>query len=395
MRGGARTANPTEQMSTPVLLVSTATQYIGTARMPEALAKAGFEVSLLTPTNSLAAKSRFVAHCDLLPDNATPLQWLSSFVAMVDSVSPRVVLPCDDNSVRLLRSLVSSPPGGMSALLHLKLAALVRQSLGDPQHYRTSMDKTLLTPAAEALGVRVPPYAVVTDLTEATAFAAGQEYPLVLKCGYGTAGDWVAIVSSHAELAQAFARFMAAPVAAFDEGGGKRLLIQAYIPGNSILQSIVAWGGTVLAGYAREKLKANPSPKGPSTLTRIFHCPEARAFAELLAAEFGMNAFFGVEFIADRRTGQAYLLEINRRITPGTYLGSLFDVDLCAALYNALHDGPPPVRKELNEGEEHFIAHFPQEWLCDSASRYLREWRVDAPWNDPDLFLAMLALRHA
>jgi predicted ATP-grasp superfamily ATP-dependent carboligase len=362
--------------------------------MPEALARAGFEVSLLTPRNSLAAKSRFVAQCEFLPDNATPLQWLSSFVAVVDSVSPRLVLPCDDNSFRLLQNLVSSPPEGMSPVLHLRLAVLVRQSLGNPQYYRTSIDKTLLAPAAEALGVQVPPYAVVTDLAEAEAFAARQAYPLVLKCGYGTAGVWVAIVSNHAELAQAFARFKSAPTPAFDEGGGKRLLIQAYIPGNSILQSIVAWGGTVLAGYAREKLKANPPPKGPSTLSRTFHCPEVRAFAELLAAKFGMNAFFGVEFIADRRTGQAYLLEINRRVTPGTYLGSLFDVDLCAALYNAMHGGPPRSRKDLNEGEEHLIAHFPQEWLCDPASRHLREWRVDAPWNDPDLFLAMLALRH-
>ena len=381
-------------MTTSVLLVSTATQYIGTARMPEALARAGFKVSLLTPRDSLAAKSRFVAQCEFLPDNATPLQWLASFVAVVNSVQPQLVLPCDDNSFRLLQGLVGSPPEGMSPAMHLKLAALVRYSLGNPQYFRTSIDKTLLTPAAEALGVRVPPYAVVTELAEAEAFAAEHAYPLVLKCGYGTAGDWVAIVSGRAELAQAFARFMSAPVAAFDEGGGKRLLIQAYISGNSILQSIVAWGGNVLAGYAREKLKANPPPKGPSTLSRTFHCPEVRDFAELLAAKFEMNAFFGVEFIADRRTGQAYLLEINRRITPGTYLGALFDVDLCAALYTAMHDGPPPARRDLNEGEEHLIAHFPQEWLCDPASRHLLEWRVDAPWDDPELFVAMLALRH-
>jgi hypothetical protein len=131
-------AGVTASMTTSVLLVSTATQYIGTARMPAALAKAGFDVSLLTPKDSLAAKSRFVAQCDFLPDNATPLQWLSSFVAVVESVSPRLVLPCDDNSVRLLQSLARSPPEGMSAVLYLKLAALVRQSLGDPQYYRSS-----------------------------------------------------------------------------------------------------------------------------------------------------------------------------------------------------------------------------------------------------------------
>jgi len=41
------------------------------------------------------------------------------------------------------------------------------------------------------------------------------------------------------------------------------------------------------------------------------------------------------------------------------------------------------------------IAHFPQEWLRDPASRYLRRCRVDAPWDDPALLKAMAALRPA
>ena len=57
-------------MNDAILLVSTATQYIGTARIPGALAKAGFEVYLLTPRNSLAAKSRYVRRCGLLRPGA-------------------------------------------------------------------------------------------------------------------------------------------------------------------------------------------------------------------------------------------------------------------------------------------------------------------------------------
>lgn len=60
----------------PVLLASTATRWMGTARIPSALAGAGFEVSLLTPRNSLAEKSRFVAKVGHLPDNATVSQWV-------------------------------------------------------------------------------------------------------------------------------------------------------------------------------------------------------------------------------------------------------------------------------------------------------------------------------
>ena len=58
--------------NTSVLLVSTATRWIGTARIPAALASAGFAVSLLTPRNSLAERSRFVSHVGYLPDDATP-----------------------------------------------------------------------------------------------------------------------------------------------------------------------------------------------------------------------------------------------------------------------------------------------------------------------------------
>ncbi|MBU6484340.1 MAG: hypothetical protein KGJ25_01430 [Betaproteobacteria bacterium] len=135
-------------MNNAILLVSTATQYIGTARMPAALTNAGFEVSLLTPQRSLAAKSRHVRRCSFLPDNASPMQWLAAFVRMVELVSPRLVLPCDDNSVRLLQSLVLSPPAALPAAASLGLASLVRESLGDPEFYATSIDKLRLASSA-------------------------------------------------------------------------------------------------------------------------------------------------------------------------------------------------------------------------------------------------------
>jgi hypothetical protein len=40
------------------------------------------------------------------------------------------------------------------------------------------------------------------------------------------------------------------------------------------------------------------------------------------------------------------------------------------------------------------VTIFPREWLRDSESRHLTELPVDAPWDDPELFAAMLAMRH-
>jgi len=38
---------------------------------------------------------------------------------------------------------------------------------------------------------------------------------------------------------------------------------------------------------------------------------------------------------------------------------------------------------------------FPQEWLRDPQSRWLRDYPVDVPWDESQLLAAMLARRRA
>jgi predicted ATP-grasp superfamily ATP-dependent carboligase len=379
-------------MATPVLLVSTAPRWIGTARAPERLVKAGFSVSLLTPKGTLAEASRFVERVRHLPDDATSLQWVHAFAAAVDAFAPRVVISCDDTAQRLMQTLVLTPPPGMPPGTHLRLAALVSESIGDPEHYRTSIDKTLLAPAAQALGIRVPPSAIVATLEQAEAFARAHDFDVVLKRSFGSAGDRVVVVSSREALAQAFAR-LAAKADLNLEGEGVRLLVQARIRGRIRHHTVAAARGSLLAGVSREKLLANPEPLGPATVTRYMLVPEMRAASEKLVQAFGMTGLFAFEFVAEERTGECYLLEINRRVTPGTHAAAMVGVDLCAAFYAGFHGLPVSTRTDVAPGEERTIAHFPQEWLRDPESRYLRECPVDAPWDDPPLFAAMLALR--
>ena len=63
----------------------------------------------------------------------------------------------------------------------------------------------------------------------------------------------------------------------------------------------------------------------------------------------------------------------------------------CTQRFNGL---PSPSRSDLDEGESGVRPNFPQEWLRDPNSRYLRDYPVDVPWEDPELIEAMLALRH-
>ena len=378
-----------------VLLVATATRWIGPMRMPRALARAGFEVLLLAPQGSLIEKSRFLARTEHLPDHATPAQWLAAFVELVSASSPRLVLPCDDMAFRLLQMVVQlPPPEGIALGSHLQAAALVRESLGDPDHYRESVDKTLLPAAAQALGVRVPPHAPVGDLGGAQGFAEAHGYPIVLKRGYGSAGEGVAICADGEELSGALTRLTGQ--AAIDLEGGTRagILAQAFIAGRVTYYSGAAWRGSVLTGYGSDKIVAFPEPMGPTSVMRYRRAQDLRDFSDKLIGGFGMSGMFTIEFMIHEQTGEGYLLEINRRFPPGAHRGAILNVDLCAAMFAVLQGSPSPSRPALDPGEEGIRVNFPLEWLRDPHSHWLREYPVDIPWSEPELIAAMLALRH-
>ena len=98
--------------------------------------------------------------------------------------------------------------------------------------------------------------------------------------------------------------------------------------------------------------------------------------------------------VAAEGTGEPHLIEINRRITPGSHRGEVRKVDLWAALYARMQGMPSPTRSDVDPGEEGIAVFFPEEWLRDPGSRYLREYPVDVPWDEPELIEALLALRH-
>jgi predicted ATP-grasp superfamily ATP-dependent carboligase len=379
-------------MRVAILLVATATRSAAPARLPQELTRAGFDVAVLAPRDALVTASRFVATVAQLPDAATPLQWVHMFASTVERWRPRLVIPCDDTALHLMILFAERPPEGVPVAQRQRLVGLIRESLGEPRYYRTSIDKTLLPAAAESIGVRVPPYAVIADLAAARRFAQTVGYPVVLKRAFGTAGEAVAVASNEAELEPAFRKLLSVVGASLMDAAN--LLVQAWIPGKGLLHAVAAWKGVAYAGMTREVLMRSPAT-GPSTVVRCRHAPEALRFSQLITSRFGMSGFFGAEYIEHEQTGDVYLIEINRRVTNGVQMGGFVGVDLCAALAAALAGGVNTNRTELPLGEEHLIAEFPQEWLRDPSSTFLQHARTDVPWDDLGLFRAMLAMRDA
>jgi predicted ATP-grasp superfamily ATP-dependent carboligase len=381
-------------MNRKVLMVSTASRWLGTARMPRSLARAGFEVALLAPRGSLALHSRFVSRSSVLPDEATPMQWLVALIAMINDVAPRIVVPCDEVAIRLLFEIVRNPPRDLQGERGMLVKRLVQQSLGDPEFYETSIDKTLLPPAAQALGVAVPRYEVVDSVDNAAHATADLGFPVVLKRRYGFASQGVAIVRRPDELPVAAQRLLQPMQLDLGVQRSPVLLVQAFVDGPMLSQTMVAWQGNPLAGFARERAVIFTPDKGASAVVRVRKCPEIRDPTERLCRAFGMSGFFSVQYIRPTDGSPPVLLEINRRIVTFMHTDEFGGVDLCGALYQRLAGVPQTVPVDMPDDTDRHIASFPREWLRDPESTWLQKHPSDIPWDDPGVFEAMVALRH-
>jgi len=380
-------------MSEALLMVSTASQWLGPARMARALAKADFEVSLLAPADSLAAKSKYVTNRRVLAGNAIPMEWLQSLTAAVDDIAPRLLVPCDEMAIRLLFALVLAPPPDLPSATRLRLDALIRMSLGDPAHYQTSIDKILLPAAAEALGIPMPPYGLADNIDEAIARADALGYPAVLKRRFGFAGEGVAIVADADDLLRQGQALLGPDQLDLGQRLPRQLLVQSFIRGAYHSQALAAWQGKPLAQFAWERHIATLPCKGQTSVLRFVHSPESDAYAETLCNAFGISGFFNVQFVLDEQ-GRAHLLEINRRIVTHMHMGERVGADLAAAMARQLRGLPaaPRLAPPLQPGPS--VAIFPREWLRDPRSPWLQRYAADVPWDDPALLKAMLAMRH-
>jgi hypothetical protein len=373
--------------------VVTVTRWAGAARSPRALVNAGFDVSLLLPKGSLAEKSQYYSKIAYVPDQATPREWVNGLATIVLATSPRLIIPGDDTALRLLQWLVLAPPDGMAPAQQARLSALILTSLGNPAHYRESIDKTLFPKAAEKLGVHVAPWIIARSADEAEQFAATVGFPLVLKRSVSWASTGVRICRDRIELLAAFAAVMDAKDADFASPGTEGLLAQAYLEGPTKFYTCVAWKGSLVAGYAGEILVWSESTGGVPTVNRYYRDDRLRAAAARLIAGFGISGFIAVEFIAERDSDDPCATEINRRLVGGSHRGAPMRVDHWAALRSTLEGTANPTRTDLDPNEEHVCVNFPQEWLRDPESRWLREHPVDVPWDEPELIRALLELR--
>jgi len=366
-----------------------------------ALAESGlFSVAAVTPPgHGIRKLDRIAAHFSCNAYSGTPDCLLRAIAAW----PPDIVLPCDELALSWVRGLHARAVKRAGERWQT-IRLLVERSLGDAGSFEFGTRKTAFIDMARAAGINVPHTVVVGNLDELHARLASTEFPCVLKADGSFGGLAVRIVRSAAEAEQAFAELTApkswagAVRRAVQHATVKPLLdrmrataptvaLQHYIEGTPANRAITCWQGEVLAGISVQALET-VHPTGPATVVRVLDNDEMMDVACRITAMLGLSGFHGFDFVIERDTGRAFLIEMNARPTQICHLALDSAGGMITALAARMGGGLRRPVAPVSPGT--VIALFPQELWRDPHSDYLRTAYHDVPWEHPRLVAAFL-----
>ena len=376
----------------PIVLLATTERWYPTARLGVALANAGCTVDAVCPSNHPIAKTS-VARRMHKYDGLMPLRSLSKAIA---DAQPDFVVPGDDLATRHLHDLYQrerNKPEKNS------ISNLIERSLGNSAEFAVMFSRARFIKVASEAGVRVPRTEVIESIDDLRGWIERVGFPSVLKANGTSGGDGVRVVHNTREAELAFRKLQAPPLAA---RAVKRAIVdrdmtllrpalfrqrrtvnaQEFVAGCEATSAVMCANGKVLASLHFEVLN-KVRDTGHATVVRRIENAEMADASKRIVARLKLSGLHGFDFMLDLKTGHAFLIEINPRATQVGHLSLGPGRDLPAALYQAvageLVSTPEPVT------ENDAIALFPQEWLRDPSSAFLKTAYHDVPWSEPAL----------
>ncbi len=389
-------------MSRPRVLLLLLDNWHSVARLPAALRDAGFEVGLISESQFIAAKSRYVDRHFAISVRDVRRGRIKSVWDAIDCFAPDFMIPADEYAVRFVQFVLThAHRAGVSP----EILSLMERSVGKSAAQSPIGRRVRMLDLAASLGIDCPDHRVVSNLRDASDFADRHGWPVYLKRDHSSGGYWVRQCGDAGALADAY-RYLTGterPVWSLNTvlglpkhlarslvfhgnplalpAGETPISVEAAIEGQPAYHTAVALNGRWLAGISAEVEDYYPRPTGPSTRVRLHGDDAMRDIAGRLVAAQNYSGFFGLDFIR-RPDGGLTFLEFNARPTPVAHLGGLIGADLCTALRRALVD--PNVVPSSPSGDVR-VALFPQDWRREPASGDRREFHLDIPRSDPSL----------
>ena len=384
--------------SQPTVLLVATTRWFPTARLAMAFAAAGFRVEALCPARHPVTKTSAVRET-IRYRSLAPLKALEHAIA---NTRPDLVIPADDLAVCDLHALHQrgrqrEPNGTRSTLL-------IERSLGSPEAFPILSDRAAAMRVAVEEGISVPETGVIHSVYELKKWVERNGLPAVLKANGTSGGDGVRVLRSMNDAEPAFRSLQAPPLIA---RAMKRALVddnwtlvkpsllrrravvsaQRFIDGCEGTSIAACWAGKVLASMHFEVINKR-NAAGPATVVRLIDSDEMSDAAHRIAGRLQLSGIHGFDFMLEAGTRKPYLIEINPRGTQLCHLSFGRGRDIPAALFGALTGKAVASSPRLTENDT--IALFPQEWIRDAQSPFLRSAYHDVPWQEPRLIEACI-----
>jgi hypothetical protein len=382
----------------PKILVATTSRWYPTARFAMALAKVGFVVDAVCPSRHPMLKTNAVesaySYHGLFP--------LVSFANAISRANPDLIVPGDDLAAQHLHCIYEREARRRGA--ESPICAIIERSLGSHQSFPIVYSRTAFMDTARGEGIRVPQTAAIDDVEQLGSWIAQVGLPAVLKANGTSGGDGVRIVHTPQEAEQAFRELQAPPL--FTRAAKRTLLnqdaallrpallqqrflmnVQEFVRGTEATSAVACWDGNILASLHFEVVNKR-NTAGPSTVVRLIDNPEMVAATKKMARRMNLSGVHGFDFMLETGSRNAYLIEINPRSTQVGHLALGPGRDIPAALHSAVSGKPLSVTTPVTEKDT--VALFPQEWMRDSASPYIRSAFHDVPWDEPELIRACI-----
>jgi glutathione synthase/RimK-type ligase-like ATP-grasp enzyme len=367
------------------------------ARISMGLADVGFRVAALTPYGHPVRRVRNIQNH--FAYHARP--WLRSIVRAIDRWSPDLLVCTDDLAVRELQAL-HRRMAASDDRVGRHISELIELSLGPATSFTAMCNKSDFLALVELEGLRCPRTIVIPATRALESVPAELSYPIVVKADHSDGGRCVRIAKSDADIRATIwelqtpstwrsRRFFGAILGSQALSPlmlplRRTISLQQYIPGRPSNRAVICWKGKVLAGISVEAVEVKHE-FGPASVVRLIDHPEMAMVAEHMVKRLDLSGFVGFDFVLDS-SNQAWIIEMNPRVTPVRHFPFADGTSLAGALYTQMTTLRP--RSRLTPINRGLIALFPDEIVRCPSSEYLRSCQHDVPWNEPEFVCSVV-----
>jgi hypothetical protein len=362
------------------------------ARISMALADVGCRVASLTPRGHSVRRLRgikdhFAYHSRLR---------FRSAIRAIDRWSPDLLICTDDVAVRELQILHRRTVKSSDKALR-RISKLIETSFGPAINFPAMLNKSDFFARVDTEGLRSPKTIILPASRPFESAPAELTYPIMVKADQSYGGRCVRIVISEADLRATVWELQTPSTWRCRRliGGilgsesfrplmlplRRTISLQQFIKGRPSNRAVICWKGKVLAGISVEAVEVTQE-FGPTSVVRTIDHPEMATAAERMVKCLELSGFIGFDFILDS-LGQAWLVEMNPRVTPICHFSLDDGTNLAESLYRQMTGlSPRSAPQSINRG---LITLFPNEIVRCPSSEYLQLGQHDVPWGEPEL----------